>query len=102
YPPSTALYTLSLHDALPICLQGLPPGTTIMTVCRHPKKARFRGLFRAPGGGDNVLGRRSSVPECLTSQPSAQRFLMALHLVYAQDRKSTRLNSSHVAISYAV
>src|SRR5881409_860100 len=54
-----------------------------MTVCRHPKKARFRGLFRAPGGGDNVLGRRSSVPECLTSQPSAQRFLMALHLVYA-------------------
>src|SRR5437773_2046988 len=54
-----------------------------MTVCRHPKKARFRGLFRAPGGGDNVLGRRSSVPECLTSQPSAQRFLMALHLAYA-------------------
>src|SRR6266496_1328864 len=56
---TTEIYTLSLHDALPILCGG--PG--------------FRGR----------LGR--GVP--------------AAHAA-AQDRKSTRLNSSHVEISYAV
>src|SRR5439155_11688430 len=32
----------------------------------------------------------------------AQQSLPAVFVLYTQDRKSTRLNSSHVAISYAV
>src|SRR5688572_32429556 len=66
---TTEIYTLSLHDALPICRRernhrrprGRPPG-----LCRpdHPRLGRSRG--RRP------------------------------------DRKSTRLNSSHSQISYAV
>src|SRR5437870_8955780 len=59
------IYTLSLHDALPISLANL---------------VRLRAL---------VAGE------------AQQRRLPALALG-PQDRKSTRLNSSHVAISYAV
>src|SRR5437762_7123398 len=60
-PATTEIYTLSLHDALPICAgRG------------------GRGLLRAPGR-DHAL--------TLTTLP---------------DRKSTRLNSSHRCISYAV
>src|SRR5690625_7866829 len=62
---TTDIYTLSLHDALPILTterRGQPP---LSQVCR-------RSVF---------CGHRSMT---------------------ARDRKSTRLNSSHVAISYAV
>src|SRR5688572_31852914 len=60
-PATTEIYTLSLHDALPICVRrgGL-----------SPRRA----------------GRRVSVD----ARPSER------------DRKSTRLNSSHSQISYAV
>src|SRR5437660_10990725 len=63
----TEIYTLSLHDALPICGRRSP------TWPRSTKKSADSGTT---GGGP----RRRSRP----------------------DRKSTRLNSSHVAISYAV
>src|SRR5205809_5608264 len=59
---SPEIYTLSLHDALPIC-PGLPG-----------RDGRARA-HRVPAGGDRGGAR---------------------------DRKSTRLNSSHGYISYAV
>src|SRR5436309_8134578 len=64
--PGTEVYTLSLHDALPISLAYLACG---------------------PGSlqGSTALG-------------IGPRFADAFFL----DRKSTRLNSSHVKISYAV
>src|SRR5436309_5048593 len=65
-PAPTEIYTLSLHDALPILgVIGAKPGN-------------------APGN----LG-------VATGSGGAARWL-------ARDRKSTRLNSSHVKISYAV
>src|SRR3712207_8491745 len=70
---TTEIYTLSLHDALPICLdprvgdQGIPDAS-----------ARSGDHVHDPVG-----------------QP---RFGEDPH----QDRKSTRLNSSHANISYAV
>src|SRR3712207_7790620 len=70
---TTEIYTLSLHDALPIS-HDLRRGAA-----RRHARARPRG----PAAGD--LGR--------------------LELELAQglaDRKSTRLNSSHANISYAV
>src|SRR5687768_18097258 len=68
---TTEIYTLSLHDALPISVGRLRG--------RRPEAAAVlpRGRARAEPGGD----------------PRA-------HL--QQDRKSTRLNSSHGYISYAV
>src|ERR1035437_10868752 len=54
---TTEIYTLSLHDALPIC------DTEVRGGCRRPRRGRHRD---------------------------------------DSDRKSTRLNSSHANISYAV
>src|SRR5690349_24981420 len=65
---TTEIYTLSLHDALPILLAQAPQ--------------RCRGARRRARDRRAVCGTR---PRCS-----------------ARDRKSTRLNSSHVEISYAV
>src|SRR5439155_11164002 len=86
---TTDIYTLSLHDALPIWvtvreIKAAPPGTldvaeaqVIISGGRGLKEpANFKVLEELAGafGGRAAKG----------------------------DRKSTRLNSSHVAISYAV
>src|SRR2546430_12363750 len=63
---TTEIYTLSLHDALPIS-----PATTTCSPAPYPRRAR---------------------PAPRTPAPSPAE----------QDRKSTRLNSSHSQISYAV
>src|SRR5436190_8967491 len=62
---TTEIYTLSLHDALPIsprCLRNGPPG----------------------------------------AQATAMMRRMMAATIFSRDRKSTRLNSSHTVISYAV
>src|SRR2546426_9281278 len=76
---TTEIYTLSLHDALPI----LPDPVAE----RHAPGPRDRLRHRARGA-DVVQDRLAGVP--------AQQRLCK------QDRKSTRLNSSHLVISYAV
>src|SRR5438132_9269365 len=67
---TTEIYTLSLHDALPILSAGLPTGC-------------FAGSGRL---------RRGSIGSSLASSRWGP----------GSDRKSTRLNSSHTVISYAV
>src|SRR5205807_8048237 len=79
-PPTTAIYTLSLHDALPICV-----------VLEHEV------LVRRDGGADLIedVARR-------TIDDGVHRVeTQAVEAVFL-DRKSTRLNSSHLVISYAV
>src|SRR5690242_21177221 len=68
----TEIYTLSLHDALPICA-----GLHLVEDQEH---AVLRGEL--PDPLEVALLRRDDVD--------------------VQDRKSTRLNSSHMSISYAV
>src|SRR3712207_7265691 len=80
---TTEIYTLSLHDALPICrpARGRPRPTP---ASRSGDPSRRPGGSRpppAPGGGRR---RRTAA-----RRPTP-------------DRKSTRLNSSHANISYAV
>src|SRR3712207_9272343 len=79
---TTEIYTLSLHDALPICpLSG------------HRRRAS--DLLLAPLHPQ--LGQRERGP--------ARRSRVRLHggpAARQADRKSTRLNSSHANISYAV
>src|SRR5690349_23486034 len=83
-PPTTEIYTLSLHDALPICDTHLDAGD------RHG--CAIPGIRRlAAGGNGREHGCRDGGPE--RRVPEAAR---------PRDRKSTRLNSSHVEISYAV
>src|SRR5690606_41891616 len=87
-PPST--HTLSLHDALPIC-RSAPLATHLgylrrEGVTRDGEKARLFG----PAGDDID-------PKGFTERCEDDR-----HHFRFIDRKSTRLNSSHVKISYAV
>src|SRR3712207_7360398 len=83
---TTEIYTLSLHDALPICVRRRalfrrqhpcrgPEGRLRRLRHARGRKVRRRALGR---GGDRGAGHRW------------------------RDRKSTRLNSSHANISYAV
>src|SRR3989442_2977121 len=76
---TTEIYTLSLHDALPIFLRAEAPSSRRGS----PGAGRTcRRSARAVAARDRERGRAGR------SSPI--------------DRKSTRLNSSHVRISYAV
>src|SRR5699024_11513254 len=85
-PSTSQIYTLSLHDALPISrfLQGIVGGGL------PPPRLSVNLLAEGLGGKDSVKGNR---------QGSLSRWIKQL---FETDRKSTRLNSSHVSISYAV
>src|SRR5256885_12779892 len=77
---TTEIYTLSLHDALPI----------------------WSGIFGGKGARELRNRRRQRLPTPLGSTAGG-----GLHLGFGAgrgnlDRKSTRLNSSHLVISYAV
>src|SRR5699024_11570264 len=98
--PPTGLYTLSLHDALPIygdnavCLQLVQalrvrqvqaeganaPVVVVGDVCGIRWSIRYRAPFGSLPAGVACYGSEGQ----------------------HEDRKSTRLNSSHVSISYAV
>src|SRR2546427_10716179 len=71
---TTEIYTLSLHDALPICPSSFRSSAAARRCLQAAKAvaAQFQSGIRAP--------------------PFPNR----------KDRKSTRLNSSHSQISYAV
>src|SRR5256885_7531231 len=71
---TTEIYTLSLHDALPIFAAG---------------RRETSGAGSADAGPDGPA-----------EHPSENRGAVGAR--YLLDRKSTRLNSSHLVISYAV
>src|SRR3989442_12047746 len=77
---TTEIYTLSLHDALPICRAPASHGDVL-------GPGRFDGALRSHGPGGFARGHFD---------------LSEVRRRTDQDRKSTRLNSSHVRISYAV
>src|SRR5687768_17920748 len=76
-PATPQIYTLSLHDALPILSERFGEARVVFERRKHG--ARFYGAIPGRGGAARrwALGSRG-------------------------DRKSTRLNSSHGYISYAV
>src|SRR5690606_40795138 len=84
--PTAEPYTLSLHDALPISGPSGPTEPSVGT--------RFGGRAVSPTARGAVPGSRMSHFETLKT-PYRTRIKLG-------DRKSTRLNSSHVKISYAV
>src|SRR2546430_4710005 len=78
---TTEIYTLSLHDALPI----------LVDVERERGRLAHRAPHEPPGA---FAERRGDAGE--ENEPGAP------HRLQSTDRKSTRLNSSHSQISYAV
>src|SRR3712207_9144641 len=98
-PPRSTLFPY--HDALPICaprgLRGEAPGFD-----RVVDPLQRRHVDEARALADEQEPRRA--------EPTRERVVAALgdrlraprHAFAAGDRKSTRLNSSHANISYAV
>src|SRR5437773_5065426 len=80
------------------CRRTLFPYTTLFRSDRSPRRRR-RAHHRAGGpvGGAPAAGSASARTALL---PGYGGRLSLAHL--RQDRKSTRLNSSHITISYAV
>src|SRR3712207_7616562 len=74
---TTEIYTLSLHDALPIFEPFLPKR------------------------GDGLMLSASDI-ETYRTCPLKYKFARVFRIPQEPDRKSTRLNSSHANISYAV
>src|SRR5690625_5948967 len=121
-------YTLSLHDALPILWRGRPWEQAVVYELHtgtFSDSGTYEGIERRldyladlgvnalelmplsafPGernwGYDGVLPFAPS--QCYGSPDDLKRLVQAAHeREMMVDRKSTRLNSSHVAISYAV
>src|SRR5207253_9305611 len=98
----TGTYTLSLHDALPISTAIEQPGSSKQHCAgadrtdppdspgdfsqpAHDVIVYFILLNRIPAGDEQGVDLSTHFPKS-----------------FMRDRKSTRLNSSHVAISYAV
>src|SRR5207253_11331308 len=99
-PAAPALYTLSLHDALPISDAAAERAARVREDLRGHAR-RLRGATR-PAPSARRLGAPGGPPG---ERAPAQRQAAAAGPGLAtpdRDRKSTRLNSSHVAISYAV
>src|SRR5207253_5189933 len=90
-PPPPATSTLSLHDALPIF--GAGPRDS---GAGRPARPRGRAVPRGSGVTTVVLADDHPVVR------QGLRSLLEAEGDFEVDRKSTRLNSSHVAISYAV
>src|SRR5690625_5858989 len=93
HPIPTCIYLLSLHDALPIFADRL--------------RGRAEVLPGPLGGGvlDTRLVEQAGIePQTDRVEVFGDGVLLSVHHVERihRDRKSTRLNSSHVAISYAV
>src|SRR5699024_12842122 len=94
HPPHAPPYQLSLHDALPISPHL--SGEDIKTA-RAINEEMIAGLEHLNPTAFTALNQKfhaALYKRCHNSR--------LLDLVEGEDRKSTRLNSSHVSISYAV
>src|SRR3712207_7556672 len=89
---TTEIYTLSLHDALPIWGPALGGGEELVAPGREGEHLAAR-LAGAPRVGVRRVARERRARE----RGRRERLRGE-----ARDRKSTRLNSSHANISYAV
>src|SRR3712207_8175784 len=83
---TTEIYTLSLHDALPICY--------VLRITESIGDTE-RDLEKIAAGNELVAALKKD-------QPEIWRVLLNIEDQIMRDRKSTRLNSSHANISYAV
>src|SRR5438552_8535823 len=83
HPSTTEIYTLSLHDALPIC------GGIHSTKLAH-------------SGGKAIRVAIFLSADKRPIETHGPFFVLLILILILIDRKSTRLNSSHQIISYAV
>src|SRR5204862_7794210 len=92
---TTAIYTLSLHDALPIS-RSAAGVHAVLTGNDLPHTLVGRSLADIPVLCKDVVRYIGDHVAAVAAETKEQAEAAL------QDRKSTRLNSSHVEISYAV
>src|SRR5690606_41634749 len=98
--PTPVPSTLSLHDALPISSTGGgQPDSASARLALEEVGCDIAGFL--VGQGDGRHGRAGQVGGGVANELQQHAGLVGQAPGY-QDRKSTRLNSSHVKISYAV
>src|SRR5690606_41728113 len=100
--PASDLYPLSLHDALPIYARGV--GGTLRAAASRRTSVRASDLptTRLVVRGVTPDPVHLSDYQHLLREGGSDVLPAGFVHVLALDRKSTRLNSSHVKISYAV
>src|SRR5947209_10348521 len=93
-PPTTEIYTLSLHDALPICFAGWPARTGLW-------RAGLRFRARTPGeDGDgrgtstprNGHGAKASRSEEHTSELQSRQYLVCRLLLEKKKKHETQID----------
>src|SRR5207244_11798384 len=94
--PTCLIYTLSLHDALPISSTLVLITGIAFGLFPALRATRFDLALDLKENSRNGSGRRSLLSKGLLVVQ------VSMSLVLLIDRKSTRLNSSHQIISYAV
>src|SRR5207247_9123260 len=96
HPPPLPILPLSLHDALPIFVFQRPVDRDDAVARRGPAshRGKLRVLSRMTAGGVQQDPAQLVVRQLLAALPRGVGEM--------RDRKSTRLNSSHEWISYAV
>src|SRR5690606_40075597 len=94
-PASTSIYTLSLHDALPILLDTIFNNIYNIIIGKFFSVAQVGFYTRA-------MSVRQLPVQNISAALNKVTYPLFSSIQNDEDRKSTRLNSSHVKISYAV
>src|SRR5699024_12794382 len=98
---SAAIYPLSLHDALPIFLLPTIKSRCVLQACPLPsEQASVQWLQQQQS--DLSIEQCQTLLALASGSPLNAQKLLSADVLAIRDRKSTRLNSSHVSISYAV
>src|SRR5688572_32523332 len=91
---TTEMITISLHDALPICFHAIEEVYELLDAIESGDDAEMREEL-----GDLLL---QVVFHCQLARERGAFDFEKVAREMTEDRKSTRLNSSHSQISYAV
>src|SRR5690242_7182993 len=100
--PSHHNYTLSLHDALPISQEEAHNGIYLGNLNHNPyfwvgntSRDQYSGVLFGLAAAYDLVSDDAQIRTEVTA-------LTTRLIDFLRDRKSTRLNSSHMSISYAV
>src|SRR5690554_6493521 len=105
-----------VSKTFPPRVKGEAPLVALDNVSLHIEQGDIYGIIGYSGAGKSTLVRLINALERTTSgsivvggeelstlkERELRRIRLGIGMVFQQDRKSTRLNSSHVRISYAV
>src|SRR5205814_9607412 len=99
-PPPTQIYPLSLHDALPISRRADP----VVVALADQLGSSRRAVSFDEANVDTALAEGADLARDVEAGVGRRGLPVEqqVDILERLDRKSTRLNSSHLGISYAV